>query len=178
MGRRGDPSGHCREALHSPISLPPSSPLGISPLHLLSLLSPGFSGSFLPLLLFLSLFSPSPFLRTPQAFHKKQRMEGHPPLHSCCSVSHPKGLRRGSRASGHIWRDPAGITASPNLPLASAFSPSCLLPGGLRASFWRCRSGLLFLGHLSIAWVGGNPSIPHPKVPLLCFYTLNWRFIF
>ncbi|XP_025869507.2 rho guanine nucleotide exchange factor 1 isoform X2 [Vulpes vulpes] len=81
---------------------------------------------------------------------------------------------------GHAWGGPAGITASPNFPLALAFSLSCLLLGGLRASFWQGGTTVTLShspGHLSIAW-GGHPSIPHPQVPLLCFYTLNWRFIF
>uniref|UniRef100_A0A8I3MGI2 Rho guanine nucleotide exchange factor 1 n=1 Tax=Canis lupus familiaris TaxID=9615 RepID=A0A8I3MGI2_CANLF len=47
---------------------------------------------------------------------------------------------------GHAWGGPAGITASPNFPLALAFSLSCLLLGGLRASFRQ----------------GGNHSDPLP----------------
>ncbi|XP_072632575.1 rho guanine nucleotide exchange factor 1 isoform X3 [Canis lupus baileyi] len=81
---------------------------------------------------------------------------------------------------GHAWGGPAGITASPNFPLALAFSLSCLLLGGLRASFRQGGTTVTLShspGHLSIAW-RGHPSIPHPQVPLLCFYTLNWRFIF
>lgn len=52
----------------------------------------------------------------------------------------------------------------------------CLPLGGLRASFWG-HPRPPFPGCLSIA-CGEHPSIPHSQVPLLCFYTRNWRFIF
>ncbi|XP_030652933.1 rho guanine nucleotide exchange factor 1 isoform X3 [Nomascus leucogenys] len=110
-----------------------------------------------------------------KAFCKKERNGGedvrdHPHPHSCRSISHPEGLRRGS-CGPHLEGAQLGLLAPheprPSLPPALCLGDSGLHSGGNHGD----------PGHLSIA-CGGHPSTPHPQVPSLCFYTLNWRFIF
>ncbi|XP_011838506.1 PREDICTED: rho guanine nucleotide exchange factor 1 isoform X1 [Mandrillus leucophaeus] len=110
-----------------------------------------------------------------KAFCKKERNGGedvrdHPHPHSCRSISHPEGLRRGScgpRLGGAQLGSLALHEPRPSLPPALCLGDSGLHSGGHHGD----------PGHLSIA-CGGHPSTPHPQVPSLCFYTLNWRFIF
>nr|XP_055106108.1 rho guanine nucleotide exchange factor 1-like isoform X2 [Symphalangus syndactylus] len=110
-----------------------------------------------------------------KAFCKKERNGGedvrdHPHPHSCRSISHPEGLRRGS-CGPHLEGAQLGLLAPheprPSLPPALCLGDSGLHSGGHHGD----------PGHLSIA-CGGHPSTPHPQVPSLCFYTPNWRFIF
>nr|XP_054319292.1 rho guanine nucleotide exchange factor 1 isoform X2 [Pongo pygmaeus] len=110
-----------------------------------------------------------------KAFCKKKRNGGedvrdHPHPHSCRSISHPEGLRRGS-CGPRLGGAQLGLLAlhepPPSLPPALCLGDSGLHSGGHHGD----------PGHLSIA-CGGHPSTPHPQVPSLCFYTLNWRFIF
>lgn len=109
-----------------------------------------------------SLFpSPSPFFSyispSPQAF--SQEGEGHPPLHSCRSISNPKGLRRGSQAARATPRGAQLGSLPPEPP--TGLGLLSLLLGGLRASFHGGTVWPPFLGRLSIARGGG--AAPTPK---------------
>jgi hypothetical protein len=89
----------------------------------------------------------------------------------------PQGLREASQAARTTpGKDLAGVpTSLTGLGLLS------LLPsawGGLRASFQgdHCDPSLSWA--ISVLPVGTTLPFPHPQVPSLCFYILNWRFIF
>lgn len=160
---RGDQSGHLRGSpLHYAIHFSPCTFVCLnlpSPPTSCLLISPSLSVSvslailcFLPILPSSSLFpfslSPSslplsplphlsPFSYIPPGLLQdgEEVRTTHPSLHSCCSISNPKGSRRESWAFEATSGATAGITHPPNIPLASAFSPFCLLHGRLRALF-------------------------------------------
>ncbi|NP_001382933.1 rho guanine nucleotide exchange factor 1 isoform 7 [Homo sapiens] len=95
-----------------------------------------------------------------KAFCKKERNGGedvrdHPHPHSCRSISHPEGLRRGScgpRLGGAQLGLLAPHEPRPSLPPALCLGDSGLHSGGHHGD----------PGHLSIA-CGGHPSTPTPK---------------
>uniref|UniRef100_A0A0A0MXI4 Rho guanine nucleotide exchange factor 1 n=1 Tax=Papio anubis TaxID=9555 RepID=A0A0A0MXI4_PAPAN len=95
-----------------------------------------------------------------KAFCKKERNGGedvrdHPHPHSCRSISHPEGLRRGScgpRLGGAQLGSLALHEPRPSLPPALCLGDSGLHSGGHHGD----------PGHLSIA-CGGHPSTPTPK---------------
>ncbi|PNJ19183.1 LOW QUALITY PROTEIN: ARHGEF1 isoform 7, partial [Pongo abelii] len=95
-----------------------------------------------------------------KAFCKKKRNGGedvrdHPHPHSCRSISHPEGLRRGS-CGPRLGGAQLGLLAlhepPPSLPPALCLGDSGLHSGGHHGD----------PGHLSIA-CGGHPSTPTPK---------------
>lgn len=119
----------------------------------------------LPLSVFVTL---RPFMKR----RVGERMRGVPHPTSATASHTPEALSRGRLAE--LERGPAPVTAShPGLCL----SPSCLLLGGLRASLPEHLHNPHFQA-ISVLPIGGSPLHPLPQVPLLCFYILNWRFIF
>lgn len=104
----------------------------------------------------------------------------------------PSARRRDGRTTTHYCTAAAAYAPRPT-DRARAFGSSlrgssrdhCLLQppaglglllGGLRASFPGHHGDHHFPGIPVLP--GGPPPISHPQVPLLCFYILNWRFIF
>nr|XP_023507155.1 rho guanine nucleotide exchange factor 1 isoform X2 [Equus caballus]XP_023507156.1 rho guanine nucleotide exchange factor 1 isoform X2 [Equus caballus]XP_023507160.1 rho guanine nucleotide exchange factor 1 isoform X2 [Equus caballus] len=103
------------------------------------------------------------YLRIPASgrpFARRRGREGHPLPHSCRSISNPKGLRRGSRASGATPGGPP-LGSAPPQPRVGLGLLS-LLPStwGTQGFIPRGHHGdPHFPGHLSIAW-GGHPPPP------------------
>lgn len=146
-----------------------------------------FSGRFLlsPHPPFLSPFSVSLHPPLPSSLHLS------PSCFSLCPLR-PSARRRDGRTTTHYCTAAAAYAPRPT-DRARAFGPSlrgssrdyCLLQppaglglllGGLRASFPGHHGDHHFPGIPVLP--GGPPPISHPQVPLLCFYILNWRFIF
>lgn len=98
----------------------------------------------------------------------------HPPLHSCCSISNPKGSRRESWAfEATSGGAPAGITASPEHP--TGLSLLSLLPSAWETQGFITGSTTVTPVSRAISVLpGGGGTLSSPcQVPLLCFYILN-----